>query len=53
MESEIILSSLSRGNLETLSETLSINEKQRKLFLKINSLIASAENFESLKLYDE
>jgi hypothetical protein len=30
-----------------------VNDKQRKLYLKVNSLISSAENFETLKLYEE
>jgi hypothetical protein len=37
----------------SINENSSINEKQRKLYLKINSLISSAENFETLKLYEE
>jgi hypothetical protein len=37
----------------SMNENSSINEKQRKLYLKINSLISSAENFETLKLFEE
>jgi hypothetical protein len=38
---------------QTLSENSSINEKNRKLFIKIQSLISSAQNFETLKFYEE
>ncbi len=35
------------------TQNSSIGERQRKLYLKVHSLMASAENFEALKLYEE
>jgi hypothetical protein len=48
-----INTNISNYNFMMNSEYSSINDKQRKLFLKINSLISSAENFEALKSYEE
>jgi hypothetical protein len=39
--------------LSAISENSSINEKHRKLYIKIHSLISSAQNFETLKLYED
>lgn len=51
---EIILSSQNfNSNNPEKNHNSSINDKQRKLYLKVNSLISSAENFETLKLYEE
>lgn len=36
-----------------VTENSLINDKQRKLYLKLHSLVSSAENFETLKLYEE